>query len=171
MDTPIFTSEIQNYHFLVSSLLKSVTNYGVAWMGLNFYGYHSSQKIKCAYNYDTQCIKFSLTSPSQYLTNKSTPLYNHCAMSYSCLCKSILRLFRPCQMLWHKSFQAKQGGNKKSSKSKVFSSLTWSIKWVETLSEFKFLFSFTVKSRVLTHFYNIEINLKVTVDKHKISPS
>ena len=85
-------------------------------------------KIKCAYNYDTQCMKFSLTSPSQYLTNKSTPLYNHCAMSYSCLCKSILRLFRPCRMLWHKSFQAKQGGNKKSSKSKVFSSLTWSIK-------------------------------------------
>ena len=56
-------------------------------------------------------------------------------MSYSCLCKSILRLFRPCQMLWHKSFQAKQGGNKKSSKSQVFSSLTWSKQWGEILSE------------------------------------
>ena len=93
-------------------------------------------------------------------------------MSYSCLCKSILRLFRPCQMLWHKSFQAKQGGNKKSSKSQVFSSLTWSIKWVETLSEFKFLFSSTIKSRVLPRVYNIvTFSHNVTVNKHQISPS
>ena len=34
---------------------KSITNYGIAWMGLNLYEHHHFQpKIRCAYSYATQ---------------------------------------------------------------------------------------------------------------------
>ena len=46
-ESPIFNSKI---FFFVSSPLKSVTNYRLAWMGLNFYDYHGFQpKITPAY--------------------------------------------------------------------------------------------------------------------------